>query len=667
MLSNTLIIGGALLGYQGLERFVGRRGPQWPNYLLLALFPLLHADLTYLHPSLALRNLNLSVALGVITLQGAWLMLHRVEVALRPITRWVGVVMGLCALVCALRIGAFFFHPPTTNDYFHSGAWEAWVLVLLQAVFFLLTYALVLMVNQRLIQGIQTQEEKYSKAFQASSNGIALISAVTRQFLEVNESFARFSGYRPGEILGKTPVELNLWLDARERDALLADLAAQGTIQGRELRLRHQSGATVIGLASVDQIFFNQAPCLLVTFSDITERKQLELERADLEAQRGLLEKAESLRRMAGAVAHNFNNQLAAVQLNLELASSSLPPGSEVGPNLAEALHSVRNAATLGTLMLTYVGQSRGDQRPLDLAALCREHLPALQMARPAAVQLTAALPAPGPTIQADARQIQQILTNLVTNAGEACGAQPGQIQVAVSTVPAAAIPTIHRWPLDWQSQGATYACLTVSDNAQGIADALLKNLFDPFFSTKFTGRGLGLPVVLGTVRAYGGAVAVTSQPGQGTVVRVYLPLSTQPLPPPPVPPAAGSEPEWSGTVLLVEDDGAVRQSIKAALTRLGFRVLEAQDGVEAVEVFQINSAAVRCVICDLTMPRRGGWETLAALRQLAPGLPVILASGHDSEQVLAGHHAERPQVFLHKPYELKTLRDALRQVLGGR
>jgi len=275
-------------------------------------------------------------------------------------------------------------------------------------------------------------------------------------------------------------------------------------------------------------------------------------------------------------------------------------------------------------------------------------------------------LPFPGPSVSANADVIQQILTNLVANAAEAVGEAGGAVHVTVTTVSPDDIPAAHRFPTGWQPRDKAFACLEVRDAGCGIADEDMEKLFDPFFSTKFTGRGLGLSVVLGIVHALGGAVTVDSEADRGSVFRVILPLSAEGVPRRPEQTAQAPEVEAGGTVLLVEDLEMMRTMAAALLTYLGFTVLAAKDGVEAVEVFRRHQGEIRCVLCDLTMPRMGGWETLAALRKLAPGIPVVLASGYDEASVMAGDHPEQPQAFLPKPYQMAALKNALARAMGG-
>jgi signal transduction histidine kinase len=263
----------------------------------------------------------------------------------------------------------------------------------------------------------------------------------------------------------------------------------------------------------------------VVIVRDITARKQAEAEKERLEAMNRQLQKSESLGRMAGAIAHHFNNQLHAVMLGLEAAMTALPAQSTGISYLADAMTSARRAAEVSTQMLTYLGQSHGQRERQDLCVTCRHYLPLLRVVLPQGAALETTLPSPGPQVYANANQIQQVLTNLVTNAIEARSDGPGEVYLTVTTARAADVPATNRFPIDWQPRHPSYACIEVADAGSGIAAGDIEQLFDPFFSSKFTGRGLGLPVVLGIARAHGGVVHVESRPGR-TVFRVYLPVT---------------------------------------------------------------------------------------------------------------------------------------------
>jgi CheY-like chemotaxis protein len=370
---------------------------------------------------------------------------------------------------------------------------------------------------------------------------------------------------------------------------------------------------------------------------------------------------------MAGAIAHHFNNQLQAVMMNLQMAMGGIPRNADLAENLAEAMKSARKAAEVSSLMLTYLGQTHCKLEPLDLSDACQRGMPMLRAAVPQRMVLETDFIAPGPIVLANLNQMQQILNNLISNAWEAAGDRPGVIRLAVKPVAAADIPRVNRFPVDGEPSQENYACLEVADSGCGIEPQEIEKIFDPFYSKKFTGRGLGLPVVLGIVRAHHGVITVESKPEQGSVFRVYIPATTETLPAKAMPASQAPETERGGTVLVVDDEESLRKAVANAIRSLGFNVLSARDGVEAVEIFSRCPDPIRLVVCDLTMPRMDGWQTLAALRQLAPGIPVLLCSGYSEAQAMAGDHAERPQAFLSKPFEFEKLSDTVLEVLSPR
>jgi len=393
---------------------------------------------------------------------------------------------------------------------------------------------------------------------------------------------------------------------------------------------------------------------------DITERKRVREEKEKLQAQTWQLQKRESLGRMAGAIAHHFNNQLQAVTGYLELTMDDLPQGTVPHAHLTSALQASTSASEISGMMLDYLGQTSGDREPLDLCETCRRGLPVLRSAMPKNTVLETDLPCPGPIVSANANQMQQVLANLMTNAWEALDDGKGAVRLTVKTVSLSEIPAGQRFPVDWEPRDSFYACLEVADTGCGIADKFTANLFDPFFSSKFTGRGLGLAVALGIVRAHGGGVTVESESGRGSVFRVFFPVSAQKVQCRPEKPDQTVDMAGSGTVLLVEDDEMLCALTEEMLTGMGFTVLAAKDGVEAVEVFREHGDKIGCVLMDLSMPRMDGWETLAALRALRPDLPVIMTSGYDEAWALQGDHPEVPEAFLHKPYRMEKLKVAL-------
>jgi len=512
--------------------------------------------------------------------------------------------------------------------------------------------------------------ESQQQLHQITDNVPVFMNCVTAQDLRykfVNKHFADAFGKLPEEMIGKQVKEI-LPEDAYLRALPYIDRARSGEL------IQYENIVSIHGEPhwfSIDYIpeIDDQGTVnnITVLASDTTERKRAEAEKAKLEAQNWQLQKTESLGRMAGAIAHHFNNQLGVVIGNLEMAIDDLTKSAGPIKKLTTAMEAANRAAEMSSLMLTYIGQTSDKHEPIDLSEVCLRSIPIIQPTIANNVVLKHDLPTSGPVISANANQIRQIMTNLTTNALEAIGEDGGTIHLRVKTIHQAEIPSAHRYPLGWQPQDNPYACLEVMDTGSGIKDQDVEKLYDPFFTTKFTGRGLGLPVVMGIVKAHGGAVTMESVPGQGSVFRVFFPMSGEGVIPQPDKADQLLATEGGGTVLLVEDEEMVREVAAAMLNRLGFSALEAKDGVEAVEVFRQRQDEICCVLSDLTMPHMNGWETLAALRKLVPGIPVILASGYDKVHVMAGYHPELPQVFLGKPYKLKGLSDAISQALAGK
>ena len=478
-------------------------------------------------------------------------------------------------------------------------------------------------------------------------------------------AFDRF-GYTQEDFAGG----LNL-LDTvmgHERDRTLENIQRvmnQENIGSNEYTVQRKDGNTFPATIHTVAIIQDGKPVgLRGLVTDITNLKQAEAEKEKLEIQNRQLQKSESLGRMAAAIAHHFNNQLGVVIGNLEMAMDDLPRDAEPFDTLNSAMEGAGKAAQMSGLMLTFLGQTSEKREPLDIAEACLRNKLIIQTVVPANVVMETALPSPGPVISANANQIQQIMTNLVTNACESIGDNHGTISLNVRTFTPAEIPAVHRYPGDWQPKDKVYACLEVKDTGCGIEDKDIEKVFDPFFTTKFTGRGMGLAAVMGIVKAHGGVITVESEPGRGSTFQVFFPVSGEEVPRQPDKALRHLAIEKGSTVLLVEDDAMVREMAAAMLKHLGFAVIEAKDGVEAVEMFRQRQNEIHFVISDLTMPRMDGWETLTALRKIKPGLPVIIASGYDKAHVMSGDHPELPQVFLGKPFKLKGLSDAISEAL---
>lgn len=420
------------------------------------------------------------------------------------------------------------------------------------------------------------------------------------------------------------------------------------------------------------EVFSSRIPILGHTYlhsivHDITERKRAEAALMELEKKLLQTQKSKSLNRMAGAIVHHYNNLMSVVMGNLELALASIPTDSSGKQHISEAILASQRATDVSRLLLTYLGKSSAPNEPIDLSEACRQKLPILYAYLANDIEMKAELPIPGPVISFNRQQLQQILTNLVSNAKEALDRRTGNIILTVKSVRGEEITSRNRFPLDWEPGDCNYAVLQVADNAMGIEESNIGNLFDPFFTSKLTGRGLGLSVVLGIVQAHHGCITVESSVGQGSSFNIYLPVASEQVIQAVRPETMTAQTRLEGTVLLVEDEDMVRTMTCFMLTNLGLKVLEARDGIEALELYGQHAEHIRLVVSDLLMPRMDGWELLSQLRQLDAQLPVIIASGYDQSDFVNRKQTDQPQAFISKPFKLATLREAVQQALSQR
>ncbi len=416
----------------------------------------------------------------------------------------------------------------------------------------------------------------------------------------------------------------------------------------------------------VEGITLHGRRAAVMAIEDITLHKRAE-------AQSHQIQKVESLRRMAGAVAHHYNNMLAVVMGNLELTFENIAENGSLSAiskvdllgNLTEAMNAARRASEMADLMLAYLGQTAVRHEPFYLSDICRQCMQDLKVGFPEKATFNIELPSPGPAVNGNADQIKQVIRSVVTNAREALDVDHGVVSCRGFTVHGRDIPEEQCFPLEFKPEVIDYACIEVVDNGCGISEADVERIFDPFFSTKFTGRGLGLSIALGAVKAHGGCITVEGRPDLGTAFRVYFPLSEEPVQ------QISGQGEEAGTslkgvsVLLIEDEVMVRRAAAAMLNLIEVKVIEAKDGYEAVEMFLQHREEIACVLCDLVMPDMDGWETLEALRRLSPGIPFILTSGYDETLAMQGEHSEKPEAFLSKPYRMAELEELLIKVIN--
>jgi signal transduction histidine kinase/CheY-like chemotaxis protein len=399
------------------------------------------------------------------------------------------------------------------------------------------------------------------------------------------------------------------------------------------------------------------------TVRDVTDEVRADAERAQIAAQMQQAQKLESLGVLAGGIAHDFNNLLVGILGNASLALLDLPNESPVRDSVMEIEHAAQRAAELTRQLLAYAGKGRFVVEQVDCSQVVREMTALLRTAVSRNAQVSLQLEEALPAIEVDVTQLRQVVMNLITNASDALPEAGGLVvlRTGEQAVDAAylegCVPGTDAAP-------GRHVFIEVSDEGSGMDAGTRARMFDPFFTTKFTGRGLGLAATLGIVRGHRGAIRVHSEPGQGTSIRLHFPARQQPTVPLASSPATRA---WNGDgeVLVVDDEPSVRAVTRALLRRRGFTVTEAASGGEAVDIVRADPMRFRLVLLDLTMPGMSGEQTFRELRQLVPGLTVILMSGYNEQEVtrlFAGHDWA---AFLQKPFRAEELDTTVQRVLG--
>ena len=396
---------------------------------------------------------------------------------------------------------------------------------------------------------------------------------------------------------------------------------------------------------------------------DVTESKKAEQERKKLEEQIQHTQKLESLGVLAGGIAHDFNNILTGVLGNAGLAQLVLSPASPAIDYIDKIETSSHRAAELCRQLLAYSGKGRFVVQPVSINMIIKEmtHLLEVSISKKAVVkyQLDKNLPA----VDADITQIRQIIMNLILNAAEAIGDKSGIITLTTGAMKCdrAYLQSTY---LNYELKEGLYVYLEVCDTGCGMDEETKERIFDPFFSTKFTGRGLGLAAVLGIMRGHNGAVKVYSEAGRGTTFKVLFPVSGKAVAH--ISQSAKFDKNWraSGTLLIVDDEDTIRALGRNTLETVGFKVLTAPDGREALKIFKRHKDKISLVLLDMTMPHMDGQETFRELRRLKPDVRVILSSGYNEQEATNGFVGKGLAGFLQKPYNPSDLIARVRKVL---
>jgi two-component system, cell cycle sensor histidine kinase and response regulator CckA len=479
-----------------------------------------------------------------------------------------------------------------------------------------------------------------------------------RQITFLNKQAAIFSGRSTDELLGSGWVELVHPDDLARLDLTLASAIYSHHSFQTEFRLRRHDGEYRWVLDTAVPRFVGEVYAghtgIVVDITDLKRNQEQIL----------ATQKLESLGVLAGGIAHDFNNMLGSILAESELVLSELPAGSPVAKevNNIRAV-AVRTAEIVGQL-LAYAGQEGTSFEPVNLSLLVGEMLELLKVTISKGAVLKTELAGDLPAVRANAAQVRRVVMNLITNASEALTEGAGVITVTTARVGKDLGPVAESGT---GLSGGDYVRLEVRDTGCGMSREIHAKMFDPFYSTKFAGRGLGLAAVQGIVRSHGGTIEVASEPGQGTRIGVLLPCAGE---------RAGDAHDVagldfadkhdviSGTILFIEDEETLRTPTAKMLRKKGFSVLEAGDGLAAVDLFRTHESRIAVVLLDLTLPGMGGKDVLAELRRIRPDVKVMLTTAYSEQMAVNALGGRHDWTFIRKPFGINDLARLIRDVL---
>ncbi len=433
-------------------------------------------------------------------------------------------------------------------------------------------------------------------------------------------------------------------------------------------RVKHANGSWRLFIANGTKYTDSTGTALYIGIGrDISDEKRLEEERLNLERQFLHAQKLESLGIMAGGIAHDFNNLLTVIIGNLELTGMQLDKTSQTAVRIDQAMQASLRAADLTRHMLDYAGRGIFELKQLDLNQLVQENCDLFRTTVPKSITMTTETPASLPPVLGDSGQLQQVIMNLITNAAEAIGGEPGNIMIATGLQDCDRILLQHS-RLETKPQPGLYVYIDVTDSGCGMDEETQQRIFEPFYTTKFTGRGLGMSSVMGITKSHKGAILVYSEPGLGSTFKILLPIFTGQRGDNPSGPADSELPvphhDSAGMVLIVDDEEFVREVCSDYLKNMGLQTLCAADGREAVDIFRRHMHDISFVILDLTMPHMDGVAALHELRLLQSDVKVIISSGHATQTAAKSFIDDKPDGFIQKPFQMQELQERIYEIL---
>jgi PAS domain S-box-containing protein len=503
--------------------------------------------------------------------------------------------------------------------------------------------------------------EKYEKTFEAAPIWVVLSYLEDDRYMEVNEIFLKTMGYKKEEVIEKISLELNTWVDPRDRERIAAQVKEMGGVRIREVQRKTRSGAVIDTLLSAEILRLEDKPVMISVTQEITVQKKTEAEREKLQSQLLQAQKMESVGRLAGGVAHDFNNMLGVIQGRAELMFMGIKPADPHYEDLHEIYKAAQRSVDLTRQLLTFARKQTIAPKVLDLNDTVEGMFKMLRRLIGEDIDLVWK---PGTQlwpVKVDPAQVDQILANLCVNARDAIDGT-GKVTIETENV---VLDQIYCSTHAGFEPGQ-YLMLAVSDDGRGIDKQTLENLFEPFFTTKEVGEGtgLGLATVYGIVKQNSGFINVYSEPGQGTTFKICLPQA-QEAAEAKGKPIAKTIPKGSETVLMVEDEASILRLGKTVLEKFGYKVLAAHTPRQALVTAEQYEGPIHLLVTDVVMPEMNGKELVERIEKLRPYIKVLFMSGYTVNVIVHRGIIEDNVDFLPKPFTINSLGAKVREVLG--
>jgi PAS domain S-box-containing protein len=511
-------------------------------------------------------------------------------------------------------------------------------------------------------KSLHESEKRYRLTFDAIPDSITITRVKDGKYKYVNDGYTNLTGYSREEVIGKTPRDIDLYVNQADRRRMMKELKKAGVLQNFEVQFRKKDGTVWDSYFSARPIELDGENCLIALAKDVTELKKAEEEKRSLETQLRQAQKMEAIGTLAGGIAHDFNNILTAIIGYTELTMEDIPEGIPARPNLERIHMSALRARDLVKQILSFSRKSEYEKRPLRVESILKETLQLLRATVSTTIDIRQDIASDTGLVEADPTQIHQLILNLCTNAADAMKETGGTLMVGLEDVQVGQDKADGNIELD----SGHYLKVTVQDTGPGIPAEILDRIFEPFFTTKEvgTGTGMGLSVVHGIVQGLGGAITVESAPGKGALFTIYLPVAE----------TEGVRLEakaksdlikGTGRVLFVDDEAALADLGEVMLARLGYTPTVKTSSLEALETFKSDPGGFDLIISDMAMPRMSGATLAGEILAIRPDIPIILCTGYSDQ--INGEKATKLGIsrLLDKPLSIADLSRAIREAMG--